>query len=80
MTTIKRAPQIKVRQEQKQIIKKTEGESFLRDAEQKSLKILADTWITRKTIDDGVEVPMNFDTNALNAFTKKVADGIGVKI
>lgn len=59
---------------------KQQKESFLRDAEQKSLKILADTWITRKTIDDGVEVPVNFDTDALNAFTKKVADGIGVTI
>lgn len=59
---------------------KQQRESFLRDAEQKSLKILADTWITRKTIDDGVEVPVNFDTDALNAFTKKVADGIGVTI
>ena len=59
---------------------KQQRESFLRDAEQKSLKILADTWITRKTIDDGVEVPVNFDTDALNAFTQKVADGIGVTI
>ena len=59
---------------------KQQRESFLRDAEQKSLKILADTWITRKTIDEGVEVPVNFDTDALNAFTKKVADGIGVTI
>ena len=59
---------------------KQQRESFLRDAEQKSLKILADTWITRKTIDDGVEVPVNFDTKALNAFTQKVADGIGVTI
>lgn len=59
---------------------KQQKESFLRDAEQKSLKILADTWITRKTIDDGVEVPENFDTDALNAFTKKVADGVGVVI
>lgn len=59
---------------------KQQRESFLRDAEQKSLKILADTWITRKTIDDGVEVPVNFDTAALNAFTQKVADGIGVTI
>nr|DAX06407.1 MAG TPA: hypothetical protein [Caudoviricetes sp.] len=59
---------------------KQQKESFLRDAEQKSLKILADTWITRKTIDDGVEVPVNFDTDALNAFTQKVADGIGVTI
>lgn len=59
---------------------KQQRESFLRDAEQKSLKILADTWITRKTIDDGVEVPVNFDTDALNAFTQKVADGIGVII
>lgn len=59
---------------------KQQRESFLRDAEQKSLKILADTWITRKTVDDGVEVPVNFDTSALNAFTQKVADGIGVTI
>lgn len=59
---------------------KQQRESFLRDAEQKSLKILADTWITRKTIDEGVEVPVNFDTDALNAFTQKVADGIGVTI
>ena len=59
---------------------KQQRESFLRDAEQKSLKILADTWITRKTIDEGVEVPVNFDTRALNAFTRKMADGIGVTI
>lgn len=57
---------------------KQQKDGFLRDAEQKALKIVADTWITRKTVDDGTPLPTGFDTNAVDAFTRKVADGVQV--
>lgn len=57
---------------------KQQRDGFLRDAEQKALKIVADTWITRKTVDDGTPLPTGFDTVAVDAFTRKVADGVQV--
>ena len=57
---------------------KQQKEGFIRDAEQKALKIISDTWITRKTVDDGTPLPTGFDTSAVDAFTKKVADGVEV--
>lgn len=57
---------------------KQQRDGFLRDAEQKALKIVADTWITRKTVDDGTPLPTGFDTAAVDAFTRKVADGVHV--
>lgn len=57
---------------------KQQKDGFLRDAEQKALKIVADTWITRKTVDDGTPLPTGFDTAAVDAFTRKVADGVQV--
>lgn len=57
---------------------KQQKEGFIRDAEQKALKIISDTWITRKTVDDGTPLPSGFDTAAVDAFTKKVATGINV--
>ena len=57
---------------------KQQKEGFIRDAEQKALKIISDTWITRKTVDDGTPLPTGFDTSAVDAFTRKVADGVEV--
>ena len=57
---------------------KQQKEGFIRDAEQKALKIISDTWITRKTVDDGTPLPTSFDTGAVDAFTRKVADGVKV--
>ena len=57
---------------------KQQKEGFIRDAEQKALKIISDTWITRKTVDDGTPLPIGFDTGAVDAFTRKVADGVEV--
>ena len=57
---------------------KQQKDGFIRDAEQKALKIISDTWITRKTVDDGTPLPYGFDTAAVDAFTKKVATGINV--
>lgn len=57
---------------------KQQKEGFIRDAEQKALKIISDTWITRKTVDDGTPLPVGFDTAAVDAFTQKVADGVEV--
>jgi hypothetical protein len=39
--------------------------SYKRDAESKGVKMLLDTWTARKTIDEGVEVPVQIDTAAL---------------
>ena len=57
---------------------KQQKDGFIRDAEQKALKIISDTWITRKTVDDGTPLPTGFDTAAVDAFTRKVADGVSV--
>lgn len=57
---------------------KQQKEGFIRDAEQKALKIISDTWITRKTVDDGTPLPTGFDTGAVDAFTRKVANGVEV--
>lgn len=57
---------------------KQQKDGFIRDAEQKALKIISDTWITRKTVDDGTPLPTGFDTAAVDAFTRKVADGVNV--
>jgi len=57
---------------------KQQKDGFIRDAEQKALKIISDTWITRKTVDDGTPLPTGFDTVAVDAFTRKVADGVSV--
>ncbi|WIC41532.1 putative tail protein [Salmonella phage SP154] len=57
---------------------KQQKDGFIRDAEQKALKIISDTWITRKTVDDGTPLPTGFDTTAVDAFTRKVADGVNV--
>lgn len=40
--------------------------SYKRDGESKALKLLLDTWTARKTIDEGVAVPANIDTPAIN--------------
>ena len=57
---------------------KQQKDGFIRDAEQKALKIISDTWITRKTVDDGTPLPTGFDTAAVDAFTRKVAVGVNV--
>lgn len=48
--------------------------SYKRDSEQKVMKTLLDTWMTRKTIDDGVEVPTTLDTTSLDSVVNKVID------
>ncbi|MGV8863302.1 MAG: hypothetical protein ACOH2T_19310 [Pseudomonas sp.] len=40
--------------------------SYKRDAETKGLKMVMDSWIARKTIDEGVAVPSIIDTPSLN--------------
>ena len=41
--------------------------SYKRDAESKGIKMLLDTWTARKTIDEGVAVPVAIDTTALDS-------------
>lgn len=41
-------------------------ESYKHDSKSKAVKMLLDTWTARKTIDEGVEVPSQIDTAALN--------------
>jgi hypothetical protein len=52
--------------------------AFQRDAEQKAAKILMDTWVTRKTVDDGVEVPTNIDTTFINTVMGKLYANAGL--
>ncbi len=53
---------------------KQQTTSYKRDSEQKVMKTLLDTWMTRKTIDDGVEVPVTLDTASLDEVVNKVKD------
>ena len=55
-----------------------QANAFLRDAEQKAAKILMDTWVTRKTVDDGVEVPTNIDTSFINTVMQNLYSKAGV--
>lgn len=41
---------------------------FQRDAESKFLKIMTDTWITRKTVDEGTPLPSGMDTQKLEEY------------
>jgi hypothetical protein len=41
--------------------------SYQHDSKSKAVKIMLDTWVARKTIDDGVAVPVQIDTAALDA-------------
>lgn len=45
--------------------------SYKRDGENKAMKLLMDSWIARKTIDDGVQVPTGIDTAAINTMLAK---------
>lgn len=47
-------------------------DSYKRDVEQKVMKSLLDTWMTRKTIDDGVEVPVQLDTASIDSVVTQV--------
>lgn len=40
--------------------------SYKRDAESKYLRMIVDTWVARKTIDEGTPLPAMLDTTALN--------------
>lgn len=44
--------------------------SYQRDAESKFAKLMLDTWTARKTIDEGVAVPANIDTPAINTMVQ----------
>lgn len=45
--------------------------SYRRDAMHKAVKMMADTWVTRKSLDDGVLVPVALDNTALNTAVAK---------
>lgn len=52
--------------------------SYKRDAESKGVKMLLDTWTARKTIDDGVAVPANIDTAAINSALAKYTTNLAL--
>lgn len=52
--------------------------AFISDGKQKAAKILMDTWVTRKTVDDGVEVPTNIDTGLINTVMQNLYSDAGV--
>lgn len=56
---------------------KQQKEGFVRDSEQKAVKVLTDTWITRKTVDDATPLPSGLDTAALDSYLRVLAKGVG---
>ncbi|MBZ6397059.1 MULTISPECIES: hypothetical protein [Pantoea] len=53
--------------------------AFKSDAKQKGAKILMDTWVTRKTVDDGVAVPSNIDTDSINVVMQNLFADAGLQ-
>ena len=51
-------------------------QSFDRDAEVKLLKTVLDTWITRKTTDEGTPLPKGIDTAGLDSIISLSVDGV----
>lgn len=54
--------------------------NYKRDTEQKLVKMLLDTWITRKGVDDGVEVPTSIDNRNINQVVEKYGSNIDYTI
>ena len=52
--------------------------SYQRDAESKFAKLVLDTWTARKTIDEGVAVPANIDTPAINTMIQTYRNNLSL--
>ena len=51
--------------------------AYKRDAEAKAVKMLLDTWITRKTVDEATGLPNELDTAALNTLIEELKTNLG---
>lgn len=54
--------------------------NYKRDTEQKLVKMLLDTWITRKGVDDGVEVPTSIDNRNINVAVEQYGKNVDINI
>lgn len=53
-------------------------ESYKQDAQSKAVKMMLDTWTARKSLDDGVAVPVQIDTAAIDASMAIYRRAVGV--
>lgn len=53
-------------------------ESYKQDAMYKGVKAMLDTWTARKSLDDGVQVPANIDTAAINSAISTYRTAVGI--
>lgn len=51
--------------------------AYQRDAEAKAVKMILDTWITRKTVDEATGLPSELDTTALNTLIEEMKTNLG---
>lgn len=51
--------------------------AYKRDAEAKAVKMILDTWITRKTVDTGTALPTDLDTTALETLISEMKSNLG---
>ena len=51
--------------------------AYQRDAEAKAVKMILDTWITRKTVDEATGLPSELDTSALNTLIEEMKTNLG---
>lgn len=51
--------------------------AYKRDAEAKAVKMILETWITRKTVDEGTQLPSELDTTALNTLLTEMKTNLG---
>lgn len=51
--------------------------AYKRDAEAKAVKMILDTWITRKTVDEATGLPTDLDTTALETLLNEFKSNLG---
>ena len=51
--------------------------AYKRDAEAKAVKMILDTWITRKTVDEATGLPSELDTSSLNTLIEELKTNLG---
>lgn len=54
--------------------------SYIRDGENKALKLMLDSWIARKTIDEGVAVPTQVDVAAIDTSLAKYRANLNIDV
>jgi len=61
-----------------QTVQQAQADGFLRDAEQKAVKILMDAWSISKSVDNGITTPDGAQNDDIEALIIKLRQGVGI--